>query len=324
MEKLFDRVEQVTLNYLVYRKKRKQKIREKQAKKHPVIDWIEAFLWAAVVVLLINQYLLQAYQIPSGSMIDTLLIKDRIFVNKVIYGPELIPGAAKLPSPIEPRRNEVIIFENPSYLGKGPVFDILQRIIYMVTFSLVDIDRDPSGNPRPHFLIKRAVGMEEDRIRVERGELFIQPPGLEGYLPEKTFLTLAGLPDSTRRLVDPSDYPAIEAGGMADAYATMGVPAPASLTGRTGSGNSSMMDMYHWMKYRQKLLYQAYPAVHRYGESWRKLEMGWYIPKGWIFPLGDNRDNSRDARYFGPVSLKKVLGRAMFKYWPADRIGPIR
>jgi signal peptidase I len=42
-----------------------------------------------------------------------------------------------------------------------------------------------------------------------------------------------------------------------------------------------------------------------------------------VFPLGDNRDNSRDARYFGPVSLDNVLGRAMIKYWPPSRIGPI-
>ena len=323
MEKLFDRVEQITRSVLIRRKKRKMKIREKQAKKHPVIDWIEAFLWAAVVVLLINQYLLQAYQIPSGSMIDTLLIKDRIFVNKIIYGPELIPGAIKLPSPIEPERNEVIIFENPSYLSKGPIFDILQRIIYMITFSLVDIDSDPAGNPRPHFLIKRAVGMEGDRLRVERGELLLRPPGMDHYIPETTFRTLAGFSDPSRRMIDPSDYESIEASGMADGYSTMGLAVPPALTERI-TPSDSPSDMYQWMKLRQKVLYQAYPVIERYGEAWRKLETGWYIPEGWIFPLGDNRDNSRDARYFGPVQLKKVLGRAMFKYWPANRIGPIR
>ena len=40
-------------------------------------------------------------------------------------------------------------------------------------------------------------------------------------------------------------------------------------------------------------------------------------------PLGDNRDNSKDGRYFGPVSLDNVLGKAMFKYWPINRIGKI-
>jgi signal peptidase I len=40
--------------------------------------------------------------------------------------------------------------------------------------------------------------------------------------------------------------------------------------------------------------------------------------------MGDNRDNSRDARYFGSVTKEKVLGRAMFIYWPLNRLGAIR
>jgi signal peptidase I len=40
--------------------------------------------------------------------------------------------------------------------------------------------------------------------------------------------------------------------------------------------------------------------------------------------MGDNRDNSRDARYFGTVSLDKVLGKGLFRYWPIYRIGVIR
>ena len=106
----FDRLQNLTERYLSYRKKVKRIRREKQKKKNIIIDWLEAFLWAAGMVLLINQYLIQAYQIPSGSMIDTLLIGDRIFVNKVVYGPELLPGLGKLPSPIRPKRNDIIIF----------------------------------------------------------------------------------------------------------------------------------------------------------------------------------------------------------------------
>jgi signal peptidase I len=42
--------------------------------------------------------------------------------------------------------------------------------------------------------------------------------------------------------------------------------------------------------------------------------LGWYVPKGRMLPLGDNRDNSRDGRYFGPVPETKILGQAVFKY----------
>ena len=46
---------------------------------------------------------------------------------------------------------------------------------------------------------------------------------------------------------------------------------------------------------------------------------------GWrVLKEGDNRDNSRDARYFGPVALDKVLGKGLFRYWPLGRIGGVR
>ena len=46
--------------------------------------------------------------------------------------------------------------------------------------------------------------------------------------------------------------------------------------------------------------------------DWRLLQEGYYVPRGRIFPMGDNHDNSRDARYFGTVSLDKVLGKGLF------------
>src|SRR6056297_4359138 len=177
MENWFNTVQLWTESALTRRKQKKERIRARQKAKNPVVDWIEAFLWAAIVVLIINQYVAQAYQIPSGSMKNTLKIQDRIFVNKMIYGPELIPGALKLPGFVSPSRDEVIIFESPTYISKGPLFDTLQRLIYMLTFSMVDIDRDAEGNPKPHFLIKRGVGMAKDRIRFVQGELELRPPG---------------------------------------------------------------------------------------------------------------------------------------------------
>ncbi|MDR1637019.1 MAG: S26 family signal peptidase, partial [Treponema sp.] len=70
----FDRIQYATELFLSRRRRIKREKKEKQRKKNLVLDWVEAFIWAAGMVLLINQYLLQAYQIPSGSMIDTLLI----------------------------------------------------------------------------------------------------------------------------------------------------------------------------------------------------------------------------------------------------------
>jgi signal peptidase I len=66
------------------------------------------------------------------------------------------------------------------------------------------------------------------------------------------------------------------------------------------------------------------PSNAAYRETWRVLENGQRIPDDRIFPMGDNRDNSRDARFFGPVRLSKVLGKGLFRYWPLTRIGGVR
>lgn len=45
------------------------------------------------------------------------------------------------------------------------------------------------------------------------------------------------------------------------------------------------------------------------------------IPEGHVFVLGDNRASSNDSRSFGVVALTDILGKAWFRYWPADAIG---
>jgi signal peptidase I len=44
-----------------------------------------------------------------------------------------------------------------------------------------------------------------------------------------------------------------------------------------------------------------------------------HIPKGYLWVMGDNRDNSEDSRYFGPIPVKTVVGRAIWRVWPPWR-----
>lgn len=45
------------------------------------------------------------------------------------------------------------------------------------------------------------------------------------------------------------------------------------------------------------------------------------VPAGMYLPFGDNRSHSRDGREFGPIKKELIVGRAFFKYWPANSIG---
>ena len=54
-----------------------------------------------------------------------------------------------------------------------------------------------------------------------------------------------------------------------------------------------------------------------------KISFPYTVPANSIFCLGDNRTNSQDSRYFGAVSLDKVEGHAVFRYWPLNAIGPL-
>ena len=315
----FDRLQILTERYLTHRRKLKRIKNEKQKKMNVILDWLGSFLWAVGMVLLINQYLFQAYQIPSGSMIDTLLIGDHIFVNKFIYGPELLPGIGKLPSPVKPRRNEIIIFENPSYISRGTAFDIAQRVIYILTLAMVDIDKDEFGDPKPHFLIKRAAGMGGDRFIQERGNMRLRPAGESRWYKESEFNAGKGISHNISRLMAESDYLSLEAAGKAAAFRELGFQIPSQLQSLEYQARSIYYpDYLAHDKARLEILRGAFPQESRYSIFLARYNQGIYVSENRILPMGDNRDNSRDGRYFGPVQSNKILGRASVVYWPGD------
>jgi len=316
-----------TESYLTRRREKQFIRKEKSRRRHFLIDWLDAFLWAAGVVLLLNQYLLQAYQIPTPSMESTLMVGDRIFVNKLVYGPELIPGRGKLPSPIHPSRGDVIIFENPTYISRGPGFDILQRVLYMLTLSMVDIDRNPDGTPKHHFLIKRAAAADGDRVRNVEGNMLFLPEGESQWISETTYRERIGQENKTQRLIPQENYPVIQKAARAMVHNELGLPVTQQEREALLQVQSdrSYQDAYMLQNhYPSELLWKINPAGIRYQRESIKRTIGFYVPHGWILPLGDNRDNSKDGRSFGVIKKDEVLGQASIKYWPLSRFGLIK
>ncbi len=125
-------------------------------------------------------------------MRPTLMEWDRLFVNKFVYGPELIPGAIKVSGLKTATRAEIIIFENPTYIERGPSFSFFHRLIYMLTLSLVDIDKDRNGQPRAQLLIKRKVADEGDRLRYHNGVFEFRLHGTNTWISEDEMQELTG------------------------------------------------------------------------------------------------------------------------------------
>jgi signal peptidase I len=63
--------------------------KKRNQKNHPIIEWIDALIFAVVAVTIINIFLFQNYKIPTGSMEKTLLVGDHLYVTKIKYGPKL-------------------------------------------------------------------------------------------------------------------------------------------------------------------------------------------------------------------------------------------
>jgi signal peptidase I len=217
----------------------------------------------------------------------------------------------------------VIIFANPEYFSNGPLFDIAQRIIYMLTLSLVDIDRTADGRPRVHFLIKRAAGMGGDLVETRKGELYFRFAGEDRWISEREYLKALGFNHNLSRLIGEEEYPALEAMGRAEAYFDLGLNPPYELMQRAAAYSLQYGDIFARASARYAFIRGAYPHDERY-RALAVRQQGWYVPEGRILPLGDNRDNSHDGRFFGTVKVSKILGQGAFKYWPPARWGIIR
>ena len=104
------------------------------------LEWAKSILVALVVWFFLRTFLVEAFRIPSGSMENTLLIGDFLFVNKALYGAEVPLIGARLPAVREPRRNDVLVFDSVEDEGLK--------------------------------VVKRLIGMPGDTLSMENGELF--------------------------------------------------------------------------------------------------------------------------------------------------------
>ena len=74
---------------------------------------VKSLLGAVLIFLVIRTFLVEAYRIPSPSMVPTLLVGDWLFVNKLVYGPHIPFTEINLPGYGRARRGDVVVFKSP-------------------------------------------------------------------------------------------------------------------------------------------------------------------------------------------------------------------
>jgi signal peptidase I len=106
------------------------KIKHSPPQQSKLWEYTKAIVTALILALIIRTFCIQAFKIPSGSMIPTLLIGDHLLVNKIIYGtPVDIPftdiTVFYMPGFEKPQRGDIIVFKSP----EDPTRDFIKRVV---------------------------------------------------------------------------------------------------------------------------------------------------------------------------------------------------
>ncbi|MDX1578918.1 MAG: signal peptidase I [Gemmatimonadota bacterium] len=94
-----------------------------------VWEWTKSIFIALLLFLFVRTFMIEAFQIPTASMENTLLVGDFLLVNKMVYGAEIPGTRLHLPAFDEPSRGEIIVFEPPPSAAQPPRTNYVKRIV---------------------------------------------------------------------------------------------------------------------------------------------------------------------------------------------------
>jgi signal peptidase I len=273
-------------------------------------DYAETLVAALLIALFIRTFLFEAFRIPSGSMIPTMMVEDHIFVSKFIYGVRVPFSRFKVMDWRDPAKGEVIVFEYP-----GP------------------------GREHGKDFIKRTVAVPGDTVRLEDNLLYVNGKvtgGTRVIAREAQCLLTPGEVCQWRPLSPGS----VEVG----ARAISKPGCPCTLMFETGGSQEwvtqhlwpggecdcqtpeerqfNARNVSDWPDLRQHAAFLSGWGSEAKGARWMHRLTGgrsdMEVPEGYVFVMGDNRDNSKDGRYWGLVPLENIRGKALFIWWAGE------
>lgn len=150
----------------------------RETKKSAWREWAESIVIAFLLAMVIREFFVQAFKIPSGSMIPTLVVGDRLMVNKLRYGPKIRFTHQRLPGFSKPRRGDVIVFTYP----EDPKRDFIKRLIAFggerveIRDGDIYIDGKLWTDPRIakiYYYNRGRYGQEGEAVDVPEGSVYV-------------------------------------------------------------------------------------------------------------------------------------------------------
>lgn len=289
-------------------------------KKSAFREWGEAGFTAVWLALGIRILLVEAYSIPSESMVPTLLIKDHLLVSKTTFGWHLPYTQRRVFKFRDVKRGEIVIFVPPhqpklSYVKRcvglpGDQVQVIAKRVYIngqlteVPFSygrlqaLAPASLEPLDAQRRAYQAMRVPQIEDLRRHGRDAEA-----NMESY--RTTWLGPFELPPNGTYYLEAAAVFVRAYGRLLDA------PAPGTF--------ELLPKDFKAPKPGPGAAQPDWTADHELGN--RDYFGPYTLKPGEYWMMGDNRDNSSDSRYFGPVSEVALRGTPLLRYWPLDRAG---
>ena len=299
------------------------KKRYKEGEKHSAAnEWLDAIIFAVIVVTFINIFFFQAFKIPSSSMEKTLYTGDHLFVSKLTYGPRVpqtpltvpfthnvIFGKESYSTLIQNdyrrlkglrnvRRGDIVVFGFPNgdtVLRKAPSEDYYSLCRFYGKQKVISTLGPVVARPadKVDHYVKRCVAIPGDTLEIRDGLVWIDGVKQETYPGMQISRNLEKVQNDYREIFPFSpDYT-----WTRDEFGPLWIPQKGATVELT----------------RENLpLYERIIRVYEHSSVEEALAAGSYTFKqDYYFMMGDNRHNSLDSRYWGFVPEYHMVGAAV-------------